>query len=281
MVPESFRLWADGLDHPEGVAAGPDGRTYAGGEAGQIYAIADDGSSAVIAETGGFALGLALDAQGRIYVCDLGQKAVLRVDPASGSRDVYSSGSADVPMRTPNYPAFDAAGNLYVTDSGDWQAANGLVYRIAPGGQTEVWSRSVTEFPNGCCMSSDGKALYVVESNRPGVSRIAIRPDGSAGETDVILSLPPTDVPDGVAVASDGSLIVSCYRPDRIYRLTADAHLEILGDDPFGVMLSAPTNIAFVGPQRDKLAVSSLGRYHLLLGDIGVAGLALHFPTLP
>lgn len=281
MVPESFRVWADGLDHPEGVAAGPDGRTYAGGEAGQIYAIEDDGSSTVIAQTGGFALGLALDGDGRIYVCDLGQKAVLRIDPASGGHDVYSSGTADVPMRTPNYPAFDAAGNLYVTDSGDWQAANGLVYRIAPGGATEVWTRSVTEFPNGCCMSSDGTALYVVESNRPGVSRIAIQPDGSAGDADVILSLPPTDVPDGVAVAADGSLIVSCYRPDRVYRFTADSHLEILGDDPFGVMLSAPTNIAFVGPNRDKLAVSSLGRYHLLLGDIGVAGLALQFPNLP
>ena len=281
MFPESFRLWADGLDHPEGVAAGPDGRAYAGGEAGQVYAIADDGTATVVAETGGFALGLALDALSLIYLCDLGRKAVIRIDPASGVHDVYSNGSADTPMRTPNYPAFDAAGNLYVTDSGDWQAANGLIYRIAPGGNTEVWSRDATEFPNGCCMSSDGKALYVVESNRPGVTRIAIQADGSAGVADVILSLPPTDVPDGIAVAADSSLIIACYRPDRLYRFTSDAHLEILGDDQFGVMLSAPTNIAFVGPERDKLAVSSLGRYHLLLGDVGVAGLPLHYPNLP
>ncbi len=34
-----FRTWANGLDHPEGVAVGPDGMIYAGGESGQVYRI--------------------------------------------------------------------------------------------------------------------------------------------------------------------------------------------------------------------------------------------------
>jgi gluconolactonase len=33
---EAFTTLVTGLDHPEGVAWGPDGRVYAGGEAGQI-----------------------------------------------------------------------------------------------------------------------------------------------------------------------------------------------------------------------------------------------------
>ena len=31
--------FVEGLDHPEGVALGPDGNIYAGGEAGQVYRI--------------------------------------------------------------------------------------------------------------------------------------------------------------------------------------------------------------------------------------------------
>jgi gluconolactonase len=33
----------EGLDHPEGVAYGPDGYLYAGGEAGQVYRISPAG----------------------------------------------------------------------------------------------------------------------------------------------------------------------------------------------------------------------------------------------
>ena len=40
-----FRTWANGLDHPEGVAEGPDGTIYAGGELGQVYRIAPDGTA--------------------------------------------------------------------------------------------------------------------------------------------------------------------------------------------------------------------------------------------
>ena len=35
----SFRTFADGLDHPEGVSRGPNGLVYAGGEAGQVYKV--------------------------------------------------------------------------------------------------------------------------------------------------------------------------------------------------------------------------------------------------
>ena len=52
-----------GLDHPEGVAWGPDSRVYAGGEAGQVYRInLADNACEAYANTGGFVLGpLSLD----------------------------------------------------------------------------------------------------------------------------------------------------------------------------------------------------------------------------
>ena len=74
------------LDHPEGIATGPDGELYAGGEAGQVYRIDQAAGAPVeIANTGGFALGLAHDAAGMIYVCNIGETpAIVRVNPDTG-----------------------------------------------------------------------------------------------------------------------------------------------------------------------------------------------------
>ncbi|MEM7537589.1 MAG: hypothetical protein AAF639_35795, partial [Chloroflexota bacterium] len=135
---DAFVPFVEGLDHPEGVAWGPDGYVYAGGEAGQIYRVnLDDGSFTEIANTGGFVLGLCLDGAGNIYACDHVKHCVYQITPA-GHVSVYSSGAPDRPMLTPNYPVFDAEGNLYVSDSGEWDQANGCLFRVKPGGDTEV-----------------------------------------------------------------------------------------------------------------------------------------------
>ena len=70
----------EGLDHPEGIAWGLDGHVYAGGEAGQIYRVNIDRKEASeIANTGGFVLGIALDADSNIYACDLVAKCVQKI----------------------------------------------------------------------------------------------------------------------------------------------------------------------------------------------------------
>ena len=56
---DDIEIFADGLDHPECVAVGPDGSIWAGGEAGQIYRIGADRVPTVVGNTGGFTLGIA------------------------------------------------------------------------------------------------------------------------------------------------------------------------------------------------------------------------------
>ena len=270
----------DGLDHPEGIAWGLDGFAYAGGEAGQLYRIDIEKQEAVqIADTGGFLLGLALDANHNIYACDTGNAAVMKITP-DGDVSVYSRGPDDEPLRTPNYPAFDAHGNLYVCDSGDWHADNGKIYRIRPGGEAEVWDRRPTEFPNGLCMAPDGGSIYVAMSvNPPRVERIFVEDDGSAGRMETAAEFPMT-VPDGVAFDADGNLYVSMYRPDVIYRVTPDGSVYILADDFEGTLIACPTNIAFCGPDLKTLLSANLGRWHITRYDIGVAGHPLNYPDI-
>lgn len=277
---DAFTTLVDGLDHPEGVAWAPDGRLYAGGELGQLYAVTLDGDVAEVASTGGFILGVAVDASCRIYACDPGNQAVMRIDPRTAAVEVYSAGSPDRPMRNPNFPTFAPDGTLYVTDSGTWKGDDGVVYRIAPDGSTEVWCPTLTRFPNGCALAPDGTALYVAESLGPGVASVPIDGSGEAGEPEPFVGLPGA-VTDGLAFDEEGSLYVSCYRPDRIYRVSPSGEATVLADDPEGTVLSAPTNIAFCGTDLRSLVAANLAGRHLAVASVEVAGARLAYPELP
>jgi gluconolactonase len=264
---------ATGLDHPEGVAWGPDGWIYAGGEAGQIYAIDGDGDVREVASTGGFMYGVTIDGGGDVIACDFGRAAIARITVA-GDISTVTRGTPEHPIRVPNFTAFDEAGNLYVTDSGTWGADDGLVFRVDVEGTTTVWSQQVPGFPNGCCLSVDGDALLVVESSRRRVVHVPIGPDGDSGEPRQIADLAGSQ-PDGIALAADGTMFVGCYRPDRVWRIAPGGLPEILLDDPDGVSLNQPANVAFIGDGLDRLAISSLGGWSIVALDVGAVGLPL------
>ena len=239
----------DGLDHPEGIACGPDGGVYAGGEAGQVYRIdIDRAEFTEIANTGGFVLGMALDSTGNVYACDLVNACVHKITP-DGDVSVYSTGPSSEPMAVPNYPAFDAQGNLYVCDSGGWKEDSGRIFKVAPGGDAVVWDRTLKTFPNGLCIGPNGDSLYVAMSlNSPRIARVEILPDGSAGNIETVVELPRT-VPDGVAFDTDGNLYVSCYRPDIIYRLSPGGRTRSPGGRLRGHGNGGPDEPGILRPQ--------------------------------
>lgn len=268
--------FGSGLDHPECIAWGCDGYAYAGGEAGQIYQIDLKARTFhEIANVGGFVGGICQDAQHRLYVCSGGVK---RVHP-DGRVEVYCDSVGDVSHAGANYPVFDAQGNLYVSNSGGWLANDGWINKIAPGGRGYIWSRALCEFPNGTALDAAGQYLYVAMSIEPRVARIKIEADGSAGAAETLFELPET-VPDGLAFDSEGTLYCSCYRPDRIYRYTADGQLDILADDYAGTAIAAPTNIAFCGENRELFLSANLGRWHIAHYDLGKVGQPLNYPDI-
>ena len=275
---EQFAPFVHGLDHPEAVTTGPDGTLYAGGEAGQIYRVDLAGRFEQIASTGGFVLGLCLDGDGAIYACDLAHSSVMRIDP-DGEVTTYSSGAPVRPMAVPNFPVFDAAGNLYVSDSGGWKEHSGCLFRVRPGGATEVVGEGLEAFPNGMALHPDGDRLYAVLSNLPGVVSLALNDDGTVGEPQSVVELART-IPDGLAFDVEGNLYIACYTPDVIYRLTPGGMLDVLAEDWESVTFATPTNIVFAGPGRETLIVASLSRWHLTKGPMPIAGSALRYPKL-
>jgi gluconolactonase len=275
---DRLETFAEGLDHPEGICQTLDGTIYVGGEAGQLYRIEPDGTPTELLRTDGFMLGLAADAADRIYAVDFGNRCVWRIDPATGERVEFTSGSPDRPLRVPNWGAFGPDGTYYLSDSGGWGAGDGCLWRVAPGGSAEIWSEASTNVPNGLAVNSEGTRLYVLESYPGALVAFDIRPDGSAGPREVLCDMDPA-VPDGIALATDGSMFISCYRPDRIYHWSETDGLRTFAEDPRGTVLAAPTNIVLTGPGHDQIVVPNIGRWHLTRMPAGITGVKLHYPT--
>lgn len=246
------------LAHPEGVAVHADGSIWCGTEWGDIIRIAADGSRHErMGSTGGFALGLAFDGAGHCYICDLRHAAIFKYDAATQSVEKFAAGG----ILVPNYPVVDERrGVLYVSDSrGNNNIGPGIYRYDLKTGEGGVWCTAPMDFANGMALAPDGNGLYVVESDRAQVSFVPIQADGSAGPPSLAIAGTLT-VPDGVAVASDGTIYVSCYEPSRIYRQRPGGPLEVLIEDPAATVLAHPTNVAFKGK---RLYSANLGRWHI------------------
>ena len=276
---ERFYKWALDLDHPEGVATSLEGKVFAGGEAGQLYHVSSEGNAEEVANTGGFVLGLALDADDRVYICDAGNKALMRWDPRTDELVTLCVNVNERSLVAPNYPAFGPDGALYFTDSGTARENDGVIYMLTEHGQVRVCTEESAWYPNGCAVAPAGDYLYVVESYFPAVVRYTIGRDGRIGSREIVAQLPGT-LPDGLCFGQSGNLYVSCYRPDRIYAVTPDQRVIQIADDPIGSVLNTPTNLTFAGPDRDRIVVASLGGRHLALGDIGDVGAGPFHPKV-
>lgn len=277
MTLENVSVFADGLDHAEGVAVHPDGSIWAGGEAGQIYRITPDGAQVEeIAHTGGFVQGIAFSPDVTwLAACDTKNKCVWKLDLRSGQLEKFADGAEGLPFNIPNYPAFDSRGRLYVSESGTFRQVNGQVFRFNPNGTGMVWHAGPFNFANGLALSASEDHLYVACTWLPGVERVEILPDGSAGRREVYATLPQT-CPDGLAFDEEGNLYISCYVPNAIYRVNKKQEIRLLVDDWEGHTLSNPTNIAFGGKDFKQLFTSNLGRWHISrISNMPVPGLKL------
>jgi sugar lactone lactonase YvrE len=215
---------------------------------------------------------MAFDAVGDLFVCDLKHAAVFRLTTATGALDLFADGVPGHRFRVPNYPAFDAAGRLYVSDSWDMDATGPGIVRLEPDRSGELWHAGPFRFANGLAFSPDGTRLYVAETFRNAVSAIEVRPDGSAGEKRDVAVLPDV-LPDGLAVGADGSIYVGCYEPSQVLRLAPDGGaVEVVAHDVTAHVLAHPTNLAFLG---DALITANLGRWHLTRIEVGARGVPL------
>jgi len=276
---DDVTIFADGLDHPECIAVHPDGSVWAGGEAGQVYRVSADGNEIKeVVNTGGFNLGLAFSPDmSWLAICDLKNHCVWKLDLQSMSLIKFAVGAEGVLFNIPNYPCFSKDGHLWVSESGAFRQITGKLFRFDKEGNGVIWHDGPFNFANGLALSAKEDWLYVACTWLPGVERIAINADGSAGVREIYCTLPQS-CPDGLAFDAEGNLYVGCYAPNCIYKVTPDKEVSLLIDDWEAHTLSNPTNLAFGGKDFNELYTANLGRWHISKINIDTTGqkLACH-----
>jgi gluconolactonase len=264
-----FEVFAEGLDHPEGLAFDADQNLWAGGELGQLYRIDPNGAVNEVVRLGGFCLGLTFSRKQDLWVCNSKLGALQQVD-RSGRLLSSLDRVGDTKLVTPNFSVVDSEGNLYFSDSGAWGKENGCIYRVRASGKVEFFSGPYA-FPNGLALGADEQSLYIVQSLKDNVLRLPILPDGSAGQAEIYAD-GLSRVPDGMAFDVEGNLYVTCYATHNLYRVSPRREVSLLAFDPQGTMLACPTNVAFGSSQCDVLYVANLARWHICRAKVGVRG---------
>ncbi len=275
-VLQKTTVFADGLDHPECVAVHRDGSVWAGGEAGQIYKISSDGAKVEqVATTKGFILGIAFSPDcSWLLICDSADKCLWRLDTTTFQLTTFAKGAEKHSFNIPNYACFDSKGNVYVSESGAFREITGKILKFNTQGKGEIWSDGPFNFANGMAIDAKEEFIYVVCSFMPGIERVEIQKNGSAGKREIFATLPES-VPDGLAFDNQGNLLVSCYAPNKIYSISPERNVRVLVDDWEAHTLSNPTNIAFGGRNFDELFVANIGRWHIAKISLGIKGLKL------
>ena len=262
---------------PAGVALDGSGNVIVADRANHaIRAITPDGTVTTIAGDGvegsrdgpcaearfAWPRGVAVDANGSIYVADTGGHRIRRIDPGGcsvttvsgaassshgeGSGGVRDGPAAEAEFSDPSGLAFDGEGNFFIADT-----RNNLIRRLSPDGEVTTVAgppgrargsafnpgsrdgpaeEALFSSPRGIAVDADGNVFFT-ESNsairrldRSGFvsSSIRTRDHREGGALSPFLS--------GLAAGAEGELYIVDGGFDRVLMLTRDGVLSIVAD---------------------------------------------------
>jgi sugar lactone lactonase YvrE len=247
---------------PSGIALAPDGSLYVS-DANVIRKVYPDGTIRRYAGTGGSGFSgdggpatqatfsgpssLALDGAGNLYVADTRNNRIRRIGPDGIIATVAGTGDRNGPLGDggpalqaslyePDHVGIDAAGSLYIADSGNVRlrkVANGTITTVAGNGQ-DTWSGDGGPATAAGLHVSDfawdaAGILYVLDSHHQRIRRIT--PDGlisTVAGTGVIgfngdnqlATATQLTFPNSIRVGQDGSVYFGDGYGFRIRKIT-------------------------------------------------------------
>jgi len=222
----TFATLPPGASHPEGITVDAKGNVYVATFAvagtssgtGQIFVYDPKGKLLRTLNVEGSStllLDLAFHPQTKDFlVLDFGNKQVLNVNPANGKSKVFATVTGNAGL---NVLTFDAAGNVYVSDS-----FQGIIWRTGPqGGAASAWVTSAllttTGVPpfgaNGLAFNNAADAMFVCNTGNDQVIRIPVS-GGNPGTPEVFVN--SVNGCDGLIIDDSDNLWLAANQADEI-----------------------------------------------------------------
>ena len=218
--------------------------------------------------------GLTLDAEGRLVMCEHGNRLISRVE-ADGTRTTLVDSYEGRRLNSPNDAAYSSDGWLYFTDPGSALEGrdesplrehdfNGI-YRLSPDGELELLYREQSR-PNGIALSPDETVLYVANSDAE--QKVWMAYDLSAeGVSNPRVFFDVNDqtaegAADGLKVDNAGNLFAT--GPGGVWVIAPDGtHLGTIMPD------EVPANVAWGDDGRTLYMTARTGLYRVRLTTEG------------
>ncbi|WP_116997300.1 SMP-30/gluconolactonase/LRE family protein [Desertimonas flava] len=230
------------------------------------------GDVTVVREPAGYANGQTLDRIGRLVVCQQGPRCVSRLEH-DGSWTVLTSEHEGRRLNSPNDAVVRSDDSIWFTDPSygidtvyeGHPAPSELdgchVYRLDPATGDLAVVADDFERPNGLAFSADESTLYVADTRRNHIRRLAVTGDDLA--TGEVMYTNDSGVLDGIRLDALG----------RIWAATGDGVHCI---DPDGTLLGKlvlpepVSNLVFGGLKRNRLFVTATTSLYSIM--LNVAG---------
>ena len=245
---EAERL-ATGFVFTEGPLWHPDGFYYfVDVRKSMFYRLTPGGKPEVLRENTGEGNGTTFDLQGRLIMCEGGNRRITRTG-ADGKIEVLCDRFEGKRLNRPNDVVCRSDGSIYFTDPGlrvplaERELPYAAIYRIDPSGAVSMLADF--EYPNGLAFSPDERTLYVANTRwAQYIHALEIGADGAMVRRRIFadMSSDETDgVPDGMKVDVQGR--VYCTGPGGTWVFAPDGTRLGIIRTP-----EVPANLAFGGP---------------------------------
>jgi gluconolactonase len=175
--------------------------------------------------------GLIIDPQGRLVLCQHGDRRMARMDAPLDNPKAQFTTLADryngKRFNSPNDAVFRSNGDLYFTDPAygmekQWEDPKreipfAGVYRRAASGEVTLLTKDMTR-PNGLAFSPDGRRLYIAQSDEASaIWRVFdVKSDGTLENSRVLLDVTAmvkaktrAGLPDGLKIDTEGNLFAT------------------------------------------------------------------------